>query len=123
MTERIIQKIEHIRSLPEHIRLRYTIGAVIICMIFVVGVWVLTLKQGFSDISPEVSQGKDQAEETLSNMGEVFPDTNSLKTLKENSESLRANNPTDDAESFLNQETERKNSSPADAPVPNQESQ
>lgn len=123
MMERVTQKIEHIRTLPEHIRLRYALGAVIVCMVFVVGIWFLTLKQGLNDVSPEVSSGKEQVEENLSNLGEGFPDTNSLETLKQNSESLRVNNPTDDAETFLNQEIERKNTSPTETPVTPQEAQ
>lgn len=113
MTERIIQKIEHIRSLPEHMRLRYAFGAVAICMIFVIGIWILTLKQGFLQMSPEVSKGKDQAEETLSNIPEALPATDTLKSLKENSESLKVNANKDNAEEFLNQELERKNTNPS----------
>jgi hypothetical protein len=123
MIDRVIQKIEHIRTLPDHIRLRYTIGAVAICMIFVIGIWLLTLKQGLREISPEISEGKEQTGKTFDEMGNAFPNTNSLETLKENSESLRVNNPTDDAEGFLNQEAEKKNASPAETPIPTQESQ
>lgn len=108
MTERIVEKIEHIRALPEHIRLRYTVGAVVICMLFMIGIWILTIKQGFLEISPEVSRGKDQAEETISNASEAFPSTDSLRTLKENSEALRVENK-DNAEEFINQELENKN--------------
>ncbi len=124
MTERILQKIEHIRSLPEHIRLRYTVGAVAICMLFVVGIWLLTLKQGFSEISPEVSSGKNQAEEALSNVSQSLPTTDSLRNLKETSESLRVNNNPlgTDADEFVNQELERKKTD-STLPTPNQESQ
>ncbi len=108
MTERLIQKIEHIRSLPEHIRLRYAFGAVAICMVFVIGVWLLTLKQGFHRISPEVSKGKEQAEETISNIPDTLPVTDSLRSLKESSESLRLNGNGGDADEFLNQELQRK---------------
>lgn len=108
MTERILEKIERIRTLPEHIRLRYTIGAVAICMVFIIGIWLLTLKQGFLEISPEVSQGKDQAEETLSNVSNSFPNTDSLRDLKERSETLKVENK-NNAEEFLNQELETKN--------------
>jgi hypothetical protein len=117
MTERIIQKIEHIRSLPEHMRLRYAFGAVAICMIFVIGIWMLTLKQGFLQMSPEVSQGKDQAEETLSHIPESLPATDSLKSLKENSESLKVDANKGNAEEFLNQELERKNTNPTNPEV------
>lgn len=114
MTDSIIQKIEHIRSLPEHIRLRYTLVAVAICMIFVIGVWILTLKQGFLHIAPEVSDGKNQAEESLSQVKESFPDKESLKTLKESSGSLQVDTNKEGAEDFLQQELTRQNpNSPA----------
>lgn len=120
MTERIIKKIERIRMLPEHLRLRYTVGAVALCMIFVIGLWLLTLKQGFLEISPEVSRGKNQAEESFFNASEAFPTTDSLRTLKENSESLRVENK-GNAEEFINQELENKNTNfnnPASNQVP-----
>lgn len=123
MIERILQKIEHIRSFPEHIRLRYTLGAVAACMIFVVGVWILTLRQGFLQISPEVSTGKEAAEETLSTLNETLPKADSLRSLKDEAESLRVNNNEGNADDFLNKELQEKNTNMNPLTVPNQESQ
>jgi hypothetical protein len=112
MIERIIGKIEHIRTLPEHIRLRYMMGMVAVCMIFIIGIWILTIKQGFSNISPEVSNGKDQAGETISNLKDDLPPTDSLRSLKENSDMLRLNEKENNAEDFVNEELERKSTTP-----------
>ena len=123
MTERILQKIEHIRSLPEHIRLRYALGSVIVCMVFVVGIWMLTLKQGFREISPEVDQGKKQAEDALSGMDQTLPVKESLQNLKEQSESLRVKSKEETTDEFLDQEIQRKVQNQNPIEVPNQEAQ
>ena len=117
MTEHIVQKIEEIRQLPEHVRLQYALGAVAICMFFVIGVWILTLKQGFLGMSSEVSTGKDQAKETSTSVRESFPNTDSLRSLKENSESLRVNNAGGNADQFIEGELERNTATP---PITNQ---
>lgn len=107
MAERLIRKIEEIRALPEHLRLRYVIGLVAICMIFIIGIWILTLREGFLGSVSEVNTSTEQAKEGISTVRESFPNTDSLRTLKEQSEALKVNSGTESAEQFINQELER----------------
>ncbi len=46
----IQEKLEEIKKQPEHIRMRYVIGCVVISMIFVFVVWFVSLKQNFEHI-------------------------------------------------------------------------
>lgn len=45
----IEKKIEEIRAEPEHVRIRYVIGAVVISMLFVIIIWIASIKQTFQD--------------------------------------------------------------------------
>lgn len=47
------KKIENIRSQPEHVRIRYVIGAVFVSMIFILIIWFAALKQSFYTIREE----------------------------------------------------------------------
>lgn len=121
MTERIAQKIEEIRQKPQHIRFRYTLGLVLVCMVFVLGVWILTLRQGFFGMKGEVSTGKEQVEETITTTKEAFPNPNSLRDLQKNSEPLRVNSAENNADQFI--ESQLESGSTASTPIPNQSQQ
>lgn len=60
----IEQKIEEIRRKPEHVRLRYTWGAVSVCMVAVLTIWFVSIKVNFAnfddDVSSAVSDAKNQ---------------------------------------------------------------
>lgn len=107
MTEKIIRKIEEIRQKPEHIRLQYTLGIVLVCMVFVIGIWILTLRQGFMGMADEVSSSKQQAEETITSVKEALPNSDSLRDLKESSEPLRVNSNESNADQFIESELGR----------------
>ena len=47
----INKKIEEIRQKPEHERIRYVWGMVVICMFFVIILWIISLKDGFNNRS------------------------------------------------------------------------
>lgn len=46
----IQEKLEEIKKQPEHIRMRYVVGCVVVSMIFVFVVWLVSLKQNFEHI-------------------------------------------------------------------------
>lgn len=117
MTERMVQKIEEIRSMPEHVRLQYAFGAVFICMIFVVGIWLLTLREGFLGVSSEMKEGSDEVESSISTVKSALPTTDSLRTLKEQSESLMLEKNDNNADQFL--EGELQKSAPTNSNLPN----
>ena len=118
MAERLMRKIEEIRELPEHIRLRYVIGLVAICMLFIIGIWVLTVREGFLGAVSEVNTGSEQAKEGISNIRESLPSTDSLRTLKEQSEGLKVDANPESTDQFINQELERSNNGGALNQVP-----
>lgn len=120
MPEKITQKIEEIRQKPEHIRFRYTLGFVLVCMIFVMGVWILTIRQGFIGMKGEGDTGKEQAEEVMNSAKEIFPNSNSLRDLQENQEPLRVNNTENSADQFIEGELKKGATPP---PIPNQNQQ
>lgn len=120
MSEKITQRIEEIRQKPEHIRFRYTLGLVLVCMIFVIGVWVLTLRQGFIGMKGEGDAGKEQAEEAITSAKEAFPNPSSLRDLQENNEPLRVNNTENNADQFIESELERGTTP---SPIPTQSQQ
>lgn len=56
MTDIIAEKIEAVRKKPEHVRLRYVWGSVIVVMAVVIALWVFSLKESLESalpISPE----------------------------------------------------------------------
>ena len=54
----IQEKLEEIKRQPEHIRMRYVLASVFISMIFVLVVWIISLKQNFKTIqgNPQVNK-------------------------------------------------------------------
>lgn len=56
----IKEKIEEIRQKPEHIRIRYVWALVAICMVFVIIIWVISLKaQNNSNTGAEIKSPLD----------------------------------------------------------------
>lgn len=54
MAKGLWEKIESIRQEPEHIRMRYVFGCLIVSMAFIVGIWLLSLGESFRNISKDV---------------------------------------------------------------------
>ncbi|MEK7494305.1 MAG: hypothetical protein AAB615_00365 [Patescibacteria group bacterium] len=80
----IWEKIENIRSQPEHIRMRYVWGSLAISMLFILSIWLLSLHESFTIISEDTPEALEQGKEVLS--GENEP---SLNDLMQKNESLR----------------------------------
>ena len=80
------EKIEWVRAQPEHIRMRYVFICLTVSMLFVIGVWLLSLKESFQNISRDVSSTAEKGKEQL-------PDVKipSLNNLLEQSAPLGAN--------------------------------
>ncbi|MCX6765422.1 MAG: hypothetical protein NT136_00385 [Candidatus Moranbacteria bacterium] len=49
----ISDKIENIRRQPEHIRMRYVLGGVVIVMVFIIIIWIFSLQESFKNAMPE----------------------------------------------------------------------
>lgn len=50
MARGLWEKIEWVREQPEHIRMRYVIGSLVVSMVFIFGIWLLSLTENFHSI-------------------------------------------------------------------------
>ncbi|MFZ2187309.1 MAG: hypothetical protein WAV46_01645 [Candidatus Moraniibacteriota bacterium] len=65
MAQGLWEKIEAIRAQPEHIRMRYVVGCLFVSMLFIVGIWLLTVGESFHSISKEVPAAALKGKELL----------------------------------------------------------
>ncbi len=49
MISRIAQKVRDVRLEPEHVRMRYVMICLAVSMIFIVGIWMLTLRESLAN--------------------------------------------------------------------------
>jgi len=76
MTLNVWEKIEEIRRQPEHIRMRYVFGCLFVSMLFITGIWILSLQESLSAIGNKLPQSIENSKEALSK--EQMPSLNSL---------------------------------------------
>lgn len=84
MARGLWERIEWIREQPEHIRKRYVLACLVVSMVFILSIWLLSLKAGFRNISQDIPAAAEQGRELLPN-GQVP----SLGNLLEQQEPLR----------------------------------
>ncbi|MFZ2299682.1 MAG: hypothetical protein WAW00_00935 [Candidatus Moraniibacteriota bacterium] len=65
MARGLWEKIEWIREQPEDIRKRYVIMCLVVSMLFVIGVWLLSLKSGFQSISQDIPAAAEKGKDLL----------------------------------------------------------
>ena len=53
MARSLWEKIDSIRQQPEHIRMRYVLGCLFVSMLFILGIWLLSVGESFRSISEE----------------------------------------------------------------------
>ena len=111
---RIADKIVQIQEAPEHIRLRYTLVAVSICMVFVVGLWFLSLKQTLMR-GPSAGAQQNTAAVTKT-LEEQKQSNTSLTELLKRDKSVEVKNNSVTGEEFLQRELQKERTSP----TPNQ---
>lgn len=74
------EKIEEIRQQPQHIRWRYTVGSVALSMVFVIGIWAMSLSQSFSQIGDsEIGVGSESIGEVKNKLLEGKTQFDSLR--------------------------------------------
>lgn len=61
----IAEKLEEIRKQPEHIRMRYLLACVFVCMVFVFFLWVVSLRQNFENMRNDDAVQKTMVPEDL----------------------------------------------------------
>jgi hypothetical protein len=102
MLERFTKKIEQARQKPEHIRMRYALLLVFISMIFVVGIWFLSVKQGFSSFSPAAKERQKEAAAVLGGVEKPQSQSGrSLQSLLESEKTLRIQKNTATGKEFI----------------------
>jgi len=65
MARTLWEKIESIREQPEHIRMRYVVGCLVVSMFFILGIWLLSVGENFRNISREVPEAMTQGKELV----------------------------------------------------------
>lgn len=94
MFERINQKIEMIREEPEAVRIRYAVLMVVVSMLFVLGVWLLTIRENFRETTADSPVKKQDLDSLVSDTKSALQtETNSLQELKDSNQSLGASAP------------------------------
>jgi hypothetical protein len=59
------EKIEWVREQPEHIRMRYVTGCLAVSMVFIIGIWFLSLKESFQNVSRDIPNVAEKSKELL----------------------------------------------------------
>lgn len=96
--------IDDVREQPEAVRRRYVYGCVAATMIFVLGIWLLSVSESFRSVAIEAPELKEQAAQVLPK-----PDTPSLSGLLEQGKTLRVEDTGAQAKDFF--ETELRTTS------------
>ncbi len=108
--QRMWERLETIRQQPEFVRQRYLYGSVGAVMFFVLGLWLLSIQEGFRSItsSPDITTLKEQAMETLPQA----PEAPSLSDMLENGKNIENTvaSPSMTSENFFQQEMQMRES-------------
>jgi len=67
MAKGLWEKIEEIRQQPERVRMRYVFGCLFISMLFIFGIWILSLGESFRNISKDVPGVVENGKKMLPN--------------------------------------------------------
>lgn len=96
------KKIEEIRRQPEAVRMRYAMIGVSVSMVFIFGIWLLSVQDGVSTVAEEVPAA-------LGNNNGLIGSSPSLNDLFEQAAPLRIDKETVDGSEFFNQQLQQKN--------------
>lgn len=91
--------IDDVREQPETVRRRYMYGCVAATMVFVIGIWLLSVSESFRSVAVEAPELQEQAAQVLPK-----PDTASLSGLLEQGKTLRVEDKGAKADDFFETE-------------------
>ncbi|MBP9728451.1 MAG: hypothetical protein KBD27_03685 [Candidatus Moranbacteria bacterium] len=103
------KKIEEIRREPESVRLRYAVICASVSMVFIVGIWLLSVEDSVTAVAKDVPTVLEKGKES-------FGGVPSLNDLFEQAAPLRIDEKVTNGEDFFKQQVEEKN-----APVTEEE--
>lgn len=95
------KKIEEIRRQPESVRMRYVLIAVSFSMLFIIGVWFLSVEASVFTIKKEIPTilGNEEKESNIPSLNDLF----------KKADPLRLDEKTVDGEEFFSQQLQEKN--------------
>lgn len=88
MKEFIGRKIDEIRGEPEHVRVRYVWGSVLIVMVLLFAFWIMTLRSGFQAAIP--SDSKSVRETIPASIKDIENQGNSITQMMDSTTSLKS---------------------------------
>lgn len=91
--------IDEVREQPEEVRRRYMYGCVTLTMVFILGIWLLSVSESFRSVAIEAPELKEQASQVLPK-----PDTSSLTGMFEQGKTLKVDDKGAQAEDFFETE-------------------
>ena len=63
MAFNIWEKIEEVRRQPEPVRMRYALICIAVSMLFVIGIWMLSVNESFHSVSRDVPQAIEKGKQ------------------------------------------------------------
>ena len=96
------KKIEEIRREPEAVRMRYAMIGVFASMVFIFGIWLLSVQDGVSTVAEDVPA-------SFGENNDLIGGSPSLNDLFERAAPLRIDQKPVDGSEFFNQQLEQKN--------------
>lgn len=97
-------KIEHIRKQPEHVRMRYVFGCLVVSMTFIVGIWILSVRESFQGIAKELPQAAEKGKDLLPK-----GDVQSLSDLLKQATPLQVEGESKTGEQFFEEQVQARN--------------
>jgi len=98
----IWEKIEEIRQKPEEVRMRYVFLSLFISMLFVFGIWILSLEESVQNVKNAISKPSYDKLPSLSTEGKE-----SLNTLLQKAIPINTDSPIDKS-NYFQQELEKE---------------
>ena len=98
MMQSLWEKIEAIQQEPEAVRMRYVVGSVSAVMVFVIGIWLLSVHESFTKTAEELPGVIEQGKKDMTG------DTPSLNDLFEQSSPLRIEDKGTEGGQFFDQQ-------------------
>lgn len=90
MARGLWEKVEWIREQPEHIRMRYVLGCLLVSMIFIVGIWILSLNESLQNVSrtgpAPVENSRGVGSDSAPSLGDLRQDSAPLQTPAQDQE-------------------------------------
>ena len=99
-------KVEHIRKQPEDVRMRYVFGCLVVSMAFILGIWVLSVKESFQTTAEELPQAADRGKEILPQ-----GDKQSLSDLLKQATPLQVEGESKTGQQFFEEQVQARNES------------